>query len=454
MSESTVHRTIRLLQKVMDDLFVDISLAELERIGVMINRAMSAQERDFHSPEHIFDLANPDDPYISLAALFHDVVYFQVDLGFSPDIEELISPYIIVENGTISIVDDVKNTDRAFWGSLSIFNFEIGQVLSPFNGMNEFLSALFMNLLLEGLVADRDLLITTACIEETIPFRKVDEKGNTSSMLLEKNIIGTCSKFGLKMTRSEIEGAVKSAVTVANRDVVNFGEEDVALFLDNTWKLLPESNPSLRMKGSYTIHNYVLALKKMEAFLYFLDPSTVFSSYKGTPPEEESQRMTELAERNIKMARKYLGIKLLASAVLSSLAEISGGDAPMVLFMGDMKNDSSNSRISDFLPKVKDNVSDSLDQELYELLAFGRANASSFDLQNSPLSLFIYRQIGTDGLNEYLSHAKNMLEKNITNRGFLLLLPRQMIKDIVVAAMEMAFTRKNILNAFLQELST
>ena len=163
--------------------------------------------------------------------------------------------------------------------------------------------------------------------------------------------------------------------------------------------------------------------------------------------------MTELAERNIKTARKYLGIKLLASAVLSSLAEISGGDAPMEFFMGDMKIDSCNCRISDFLPEVKDNTSASLDQELYDLLAFGRANASSFDLQNSPLSLFIYRQIGTDGLNEYLNHAKNMFERNITNREFLLLLPRQVIKDIVAATMEMAFTRKLILNAFLQELT-
>jgi hypothetical protein len=453
VGESTVHRTIRLLQKVVEDLNVDIPLSELERIGVMINRAMSAQERSFHTPEHIFDLASPEDPYITLAALFHDIVYFQVDQGFSPDIDKLIAPYIVIKNSNISLIENVNVNDRAFWGCLCVFGFKVGQLLSPFNGMNEFLSALVMNLLLEGLVADKDLLITTACIEQTIPFRKIDEKGNTPSMLLERNLINTCNQFSLKLTKSEIEYAVKSAVTVANRDVWNFCEEDVALFLDITWKLLPETNPSLRMKGSYTINNYCLALKKMEAFLYFLDPLTVFSSYKGTPPDEELQRMTVLAERNITMARKYLGIKLLASAVLTSLADISGGDAPMELFMGDMKIDSCNGQISDLLPEVKENPSVTIDQDLFNLLTFGRASASSFDLQNSPLSLFIYRQIGTDGLSENLILAKKMFEKSITNREFLLLLPRKVMKGIVAAGMEMAFTRKEILNAFLQELS-
>lgn len=59
-----------------------------------VYRAMAAQTRNFHTLEHVFALANPTDPIQSLAALFHDLVYHQVDLGFSVGIQELITPYI------------------------------------------------------------------------------------------------------------------------------------------------------------------------------------------------------------------------------------------------------------------------------------------------------------------------------------------------------------------------
>ena len=114
MAGSTVHRTIRLLQDALQQLKVSIPLHDLERIGVMVNRAMSAQERSFHTPEHIFDLVDPGNPHMTLAALFHDIVYYQVDQGFTPEIEKIIGPYVDIAGDSITLVKEIDPKDRAF----------------------------------------------------------------------------------------------------------------------------------------------------------------------------------------------------------------------------------------------------------------------------------------------------------------------------------------------------
>ena len=135
MATGTVHRTIRLLQDALKQLKVSIPLRDLERIGVMVNRAMSAQERSFHTPEHIFDLVEPGNPHMTLAALFHDIVYYQVDQGFTPEIEKIISPYIVIADGSITISKKIDPSSRGFFGCSAVFGFSPGQELSAFGGL-------------------------------------------------------------------------------------------------------------------------------------------------------------------------------------------------------------------------------------------------------------------------------------------------------------------------------
>ncbi len=449
MAASTVHRTIRLLQGALEQLKVAMPIQRQEQIGVMVNRAMSAQERSFHTPEHIFDLAEPDNPHMTLAALFHDIVYFQVDQGFTPAIEKIVAPYILISDGVMSIVENIASDDRAFWGCAAVFGFKPTQELSLFAGLNEFLSALVLDCLFEHVVSDRDLLITTACIEATIPFRGPDANGLCPGESLEVRVSNTARAFGLDLSEHDIRNAVSSAVAFANKDVHNFAESDIGRFLDNTWKLLPETNPSLRMTGVYSIGSYRIALQKMEGFLGFLDPSTIFCRYKDTPSEWEYRRLVDLAGRNVDIAGEYLGIKLLTAAILEALAGVSGGDAPISLFMGDIEVTEHGGKLSDFLPEPKLRDELLLEETLHNLLAHGRASASSFDLRNSPLSLYIYLHLGTDGFHRHLGEAKRMFKDEIEAVGFLNGLPHDLIRDIAVACGEMAFTRKEALTAFL-----
>ena len=438
----TIHRTIALLQGALCSLDVDIDDSTVEKIGVMVHRAMSMQNRSFHTPEHIFDLADPSDPHSTLAAVFHDVIYYQVDNGFQEEIEKVINPYINIEDQKVMISKKIDNSDRAFYGTASVFGFAPGQALSPFAGLNEFLSALLMNCLLEGRVKDSDLLIATAMIEMTIPFRGPDIEGRFPGEALELRLRKTCKKFGLDLSDEEIFQAVVSAVRLSNRDVRNFAEEDPGMFLDNTWKLLPESNPDLNFHGLYTIQSYSSALMKMEGFLSQLKAETVFQQFAGYPDQTSYEILLKNTSANLKTAGVYLGIKIISAGILLALAELSGGDAPMSFFMGEIDHDDKWSLLTSHLPEnpeCSDNNKDDM------LLKYGRTNSSVFDLRNSPLSLFLYCFLDEKQQLLCIDSSRKYLKGEQNDLSYLKTIPPYLVESIARAASVTAFTRRELL---------
>ncbi len=440
----TIHRIIGLLQDALNQLNADISDSKIELIGVMVHRAMSMQHRCFHTPEHIFDLADPSDPHTTLAAIFHDIVYFQVDEGFNDEIEKILKPYILVNDNTIKIREKIVPDDRAFLGTAAIFGFTPGQVLSPFAGLNEFLSALLMNSFLEGIVKDQDLLIATAGIEMTIPFRTPDKKGRFPAELLEFRIRECGNQFNLNLTEKQIETAVISAVNLSNRDVHNFAEKEPGKFLDNTWKLLPETNPELHFQGLYTIRSYSTALMKMEGFLSRLRSDTVFQQFAGYPAQPEYKKLLQRASVNITTAGAYLGIKMVSAGLLQALAELSGGDAPISFFMGEIDPEDEWSRLSYHLPDPPSLYEDTGHRNtiLYNLLKIGRSSSSKFDLQNSPLSLFVYSSLNEKEQNDCIDNSRQFLNEEIDAQSFLETVPSNIVKAIAEAVSNIAFTRR------------
>lgn len=449
----TVHRTIGLLQHSLAQLGANIIPREVERIGVIIHRAMSMQQRSFHTPEHIFDLSDPSDAHGTLAALFHDTVYYQVDEGFLAEIEDILSPYIINEAGTIRIRDTIPAESRAFYGTAAVFGFVPGDAPSPFGGLNEFLSALVMNHLLEGIVRDADLLIATASIEMTIPFRGPDESGQSPAERLDRRIRSSNEEFGLGLAEEALHRTVTAAVGFSNHDVQNFAEEDPGRFLDNTWKLLPETNPALRFQGLYTVKNYSAALMKMEGFLGGLNPEHVFQRYNEFPPPAEYERLLARVSRNLETARIYLGIKMVSAGILLALAELTGGDAPVSFFMGDIDPDDPDSTLTAYLPDHPPCFDHETrgDATLYRLLEQGRASSSHFDLQNSPLSLFVYRCLTSEEMVRGIEASRSYIREEIDTRAFLGSVPPQLVEAIARAAAVLAFTRKEELLNIAEE---
>ena len=106
-------------------------------------------------------------------------------------------------------------------------------------------------------------------------------------------------EFGISLSETEIDETIWSSVQFANQDVAGFANPDPAIFLDNTWKLLPEVNAELRSGKINSICEYRQALQKMEAFFCWLEPQHIFHGYKGVPSEQEMQQMSDAAHRNI-----------------------------------------------------------------------------------------------------------------------------------------------------------
>ncbi len=446
--EGTIHRSIQLLKTALDALGARMPFTEIEKTAIMVDQAMTAEARSFHTPEHVFNLVEPGRPYMTLAALFHDLVYYQVDHGFIPQIAEVLESTIEPFEGGLRVRPGAAGDDRQLALCMAVFELQPGKKLAPFGGMNEFLSALVMARKLGAVVKDADLILSIACIEATIPFRPRDAGGLTPADRLARKLRAANTGLSLGLDDGTIEHAVRRAVAFANRDVANFAEQDVTKFLDNTWKLLPETNPSLRTLGVYSITSYRVALQKMEGFLRSLDPATIFGQYNGSPPEAEYAEMKRRGERNVSTAREYLGIKLLTAAVLEALAEISGGDAPVSFFMGDIGATKKGSRLEDYLPEERPPAGLHLDKTLHDLLAFGRASSSSFDLQNSPLSLFVYLHVGTDGFRDLLEAARGMFDGSLAPRAFLDALPAAMIREVAESCACMAFTRAEALREY------
>jgi len=99
------------------------------------------------------------------------------------------------------------------------------------------------------------------------------------------------------------------------------------------------------------------------------------------------------------VGKKYIEAKLLSSSILMAFAELTGGDAPMSLFMGDLPSRQHASiRLVDSLPQEIPSDESLLDMDVYNILAHGRAQETSFDIKQSPLAAFLYGRLGDKGL--------------------------------------------------------
>ena len=159
MIQGTIQRIVELFVDIFQQLGVKISLPMLEELSVIVHKAMTLQSRHYHNLDHVFMFLDPPDPIQSLSALFHDVVYYQVDRGFLPELEEIICTYIKEERDTFSIVDTIPEEEQGVWLTLDIFGFHPGQTITALQGLNEFLSALVMNVKLGKVLSDRKSVV-------------------------------------------------------------------------------------------------------------------------------------------------------------------------------------------------------------------------------------------------------------------------------------------------------
>jgi hypothetical protein len=444
-----VHRLLQLLAGALEAIGVSAPLVDLEGSVFLVHEALLGQAREFHSTAHVFNITRGAGAIETLAGLFHDVVYVNVDQGFPCVVGELLSPLLALVDGkryrlTKAVLDHPATALVAH-----VFGCRPGDELSPFTGLNELASALVAARCLSPMVTLRHVVEIAAAIEATIPFRSGAAFDRLEARLRDAPGVALDAK-----DRAEI---VRCAVRLANRDVANFSEPDPARFLGNTFDLILEANPALHVRTAYTNGQYRVALQKMEGFLSRLAPESVFHAVQGEPsPEVHAERVAQ-ARRNITLTVRYLRGKLYTIAVVEALAEISGGDGPVEFFFGGLDgltvqpNPPSSLRAETYLPAVK-KVAGDIDPVLLRLFDEGRTNYSNIDLPDSPYTSFLYRSFGEAELLRRVEETRPWLQKKIGSRDYLASQASAPLAALVRAVAQVAVSRFDALEKLAGEL--
>ncbi len=333
MTIATINRYIKLFADAFETLGAKVSMHEIESLAMVVHNAMEGKGRAYHTSNHVFYMCRGMDARQVLAALFHDVVYYQIDGGFPKLAAPLLEPMVRRENGVLTL-KAIEAQDTGLQLCADLFEFKPGQVLPPSGGMNEFLSAVVaVRLLQPHLAHERDLIAAiVACITATVPFRGLDAEGRSFAEALAVRVREQRRKLLAKADATEMQRqvthAMHEAIKIGNRDVCGFAESNPAKFLTGTWQLIEESNVSLAVVKVYTLQDYRGALVRMEAFLAGLNPELIFRQYEHYPTDTELARLNTATKKNLAFAADYLGAKINTIAILESAGAGNGGQLP------------------------------------------------------------------------------------------------------------------------------
>lgn len=423
-----------------------VDIPKQEQIAELIIQTMRGPWRYFHTSEHIFEVGGSIDPIEVLAALFHDLVYVQVDQGVSFNISSALCPFVKEVRSQLVIRDQTELPHDAMYHLVaSVFEFAPGKTLSPFAGQNEFLSAVIAAKSLEPFLPASTIAQISACIEATIPFRAVSPSGFSAIELLHQRLVIVNRDFDFAWTDAETIEIVKRSVRLSNRDVENFASPNSSNFLDNTWNLMPETNHELSNVNSYTVGGYRRSLQKMEGFFNFLKPELVFQQFMQYPDDETYAHMISQTRKNIAVAKLYLGIKLITIAILEALSYRLGRDIPLSTMMGELRVPGFKASVlEDYLPNRQSAypLESQLQKEVLNLLAIGRNQESPYDIKNSPVATFIIKSIGFAETENFLKKAQEFFAGHISSEEFLSYCAPDVIETIASGVMKLFESRK------------
>jgi hypothetical protein len=454
MAISTINRFVSLFDTAFRALPATVSMADTERLAMLVHHAMESTQRVYHKSDHVFGLCDGMRPLQVLAALFHDIVYYQLDQGFPPHCRECLQG-VTCQVGDTLVLQPIPEGDTALALCAALFDFAPGQVLPLYGGMNEFLSAVVAARQLQHHVGVAELIAVVACIEATVPFRASDDQGSSAPERLAQRVhrvyCAQVDSADRQAAQAFTDRVVWDAVVLTNRDVGSFALADPGLFLSNTWLLIEESNAPLAVAGMYTVQEYRLGLSRMESFLRTLDPHHVFHQYKEQPSAREFADLCATAHKNMVFATDFLGAKIASIAIVEALALCTGTDAPIAMFLGEIRSAYGRpERVEDYLPAVPHQAD--VNPDLLRAFEKGRTLESNNDLTASPVTAFVYRYLGHQGIQDLLAMAREMFDGQRAPLAFLQALDRVMVCAIVRGCAQIALSRRASLQALEKSL--
>ncbi len=395
---------------------------DLKKIASLIIESMTGTWRYFHTPEHIFEVGGSEEPIAILAAFFHDMIYTQVDHGVNINLSGFIYPFVHEKEDSLYIREkELISNSQLFEITLLVFGFRKGQKLLPFGGQNEFLSTLVAVQVLYPYLKLSHLAEIAACIEATIPFRKV-QNGVSSYDILRERLIQVNEIYQFNWTQYKIDQILFCAIRMATRDIENFGSPNPVRFLDNTWNLMPETNHDLRTPNSYTISGYRTSMMKMLNFLKSIVPEQIFHQYKSVPSDEEISLYFENTRKNLRIAELYLKSKILTIGILEALSSRIGRNLSLSTLIGEIPQEGMVIPTLDyFLPTLQKPYipQNPFEEIVLDVLIYGRDQETHYDLKNSPITAFLVRAIGFQKVEESYEDLLAFYDQKINAEEFL-----------------------------------
>tara|TARA_Y100001970_G_C14185215_1_gene832204 strand:+ start:472 stop:1845 length:1374 start_codon:yes stop_codon:yes gene_type:complete len=451
---SDIRQIIDLFSGALKSLDYKISPNVIEKWSLLVHRAMDGGGRSYHGPYHILHLAQGSKPIVALSAIYHDIVQVSVDHGAPPEISKVFDQFVTIENGDYLLKEIDIEKDRITYFTSKIFGFDQGSKLNPYEGRNEFLSSLVCVHELDGYIKEKDLIKICVCIEATIPFRGIGSDGKDSLQTVRDRLSEINKKYSLGFSEDEIDQTLFRATELKNKDVDNFSEVLVENFIENTWNILPESSPAMRYPNTLRIKDFRKALQGMEGFLSSLKVERVYSSYKGYPSQSEMKLLFERAKINIGVALKYLRIRVYAIAILEAIADITGGDTSLSLFLGDMENQKGTVSLDDFLP-LEDELKNKkdLDPLILRFLSMGHRGHLKYEMNSCLYTSVVYRVTGDERIQKDFSLVKDYFQSNLSAEDFLKIQDKYLMSSIIDSLLELVSTRNETLKELKKTLS-
>jgi|GEM_PF-154183 len=449
---STLVEVAAVLRDAFSDLGAVVTPYECEKLSCFLNASYGTRSRAFHDVRHALEVGKECTSTGKLAALFHDVVYLQVDHGRLPELRSSFGVFDQGESLELTIPgEEVLRRDIWRQAVVGLFGFTSGQVIGVYSGLNEFLSAWVAVQKLGSHLETKHVLDIVACIEATIPFRGEKESPSVSELLAHR-LSRVYQQFGISATEVAIDDVVRESVKVSNYDVEGFGLESPDVFIYNSWALLYESNPPLQ-QNLYSIVKYREPLQRLEAFFDGLNSRKIFLKYKNTPSPEQLQSLKNGAEENIRIGKEYVRAKIVDTTILEAFAKLSGGDCPLELFTGPRakSREEKVARIEEFLDwSTITSSEEGKDKAVISMLGEGRAFRSRFDVKTALFAAYIYLGLKPQEFQELYQGAREFTHGQLSAECFLKMLPDSMLKHIGEILCQMAWTRADKIRQFLK----
>lgn len=431
MPIATIHRMNYWFDQAFQGLAVAAPPAEVQALAVLVYQSMEGKARTYHTANHVFSLCEDMKPIQILAALFHDVVVYQIDGGLPEWLSPLLDGVMYSESGNL-FLREFAPEDRTVALCADIFGFCPGQMLLTRKGMNEFLSAVVAARRLRHFLSDTQLMALVACIELTIPFRAPDANGLTAAQALARRVQAHGAKWAPAELVFEhqkvafVKTTVTDAAVFANRDLAGFTSAPAAYCLSNSMLLVEESMAPAAASESNSLRHYRTALLGMDGFLKQLNPVLIVQSFDGHPDDHVVTQMQATARRNISFVRDYLAAVINSVALLEAVTLNTARECPISLFQ------TINNRVWPGADLMQDRApapeaTTMVHSDVYQLLTQGLAHLNQPGLRALPLTAGVYAWLGREGTESTLQRARQMFDGHLTPRAFLLSLDHDLV---------------------------